>query len=114
MKAQDKNKPLKSGGIDQQSELRYTKSKTLIKELQKLYGFMTKSNKMYANPTAVLKSLVDDYGNPIQIGEQKDIGEFNSTFLARIHDGLHADQILSNLRLKAKLDEEKKVDIVVE
>jgi ubiquitin carboxyl-terminal hydrolase 25/28 len=52
---------------------------------------MTKSNKKYADPTMVLKSIVDDYGNPIEIGEQKDIGEFNSTFLARIQDGLHAD-----------------------
>ena len=38
---------------------------------------MTKSDKKYADPTAVLKSIVDDFGNTIEIGDQKDIGEFN-------------------------------------
>lgn len=53
-------------------------------ELKKLFAFMARSDKKYADPTAVLKALVDDFGNPIEIGDQKDIGEFNSTFLARV------------------------------
>lgn len=51
---------------------------------------MTKSDKKYADPTDVLKALVDEYGKPVQIGEEKDIGEFNNTFLARISEGLNA------------------------
>jgi len=31
---------------------------------------------------------VDDFGNKIQIGDQKDIGEFNLNFLERIEEGL--------------------------
>ena len=45
---------------------------------------MTKSTKKYANPSEVLNAIVDDFGNRIQIGEQKDIGEFNNIFLARV------------------------------
>ena len=52
--------------------------------MKKLFAFMARSDKKYADPTGVLKSIVDDFGNPIEIGEQKDIGEFNATFLARI------------------------------
>jgi len=45
---------------------------------------MLLSDKKYTDPSKVLQAIVDEYGNPISIGEQKDIGEFNSTFLARI------------------------------
>ena len=45
--------------------------------MKKLFAFMTKSDKKYADPTGVLKAIVDDFGNPIEIGDQKDIGEFN-------------------------------------
>ena len=31
---------------------------------------------------------MDDYGNELTIGDQKDIGEFNLVFLSRIEDGL--------------------------
>lgn len=55
---------------------------------------MARSDKKYADPTGVLKSIVDNFGNPIEIGDQKDIGEFNATLLARIQEGLHADEIL--------------------
>ncbi len=33
-------------------------------------------------------SLVDDFGQPLMLGEQKDIGEFNLNFLERIEEGL--------------------------
>lgn len=51
---------------------------------------MARSDKKYADPTAVLKAIVDDFGNPVEIGDQKDIGEFNSTFLSRISEGLNS------------------------
>lgn len=49
---------------------------------------MILSNRRYADPTDVLKSLVDDFGNPILVGDQKDIGEFNLNFLERVEEGL--------------------------
>jgi hypothetical protein len=49
---------------------------------------MMVSNQKYANPASVLQSLVDDYGKQIQLGDQKDIGEFNLNLLERIEEGL--------------------------
>lgn len=46
------------------------------------------SDRKYIDPTAVISSIVDDYGNDLAIGDQKDIGEFNLVFLSRIEDGL--------------------------
>lgn len=63
---------------------------------------MTRSDKKYADPTGVLKSIVDDFGNPIEIGDQKDIGEFNSTLLARIQEGLHSNEILAKAHEEMK------------
>ena len=36
----------------------------------------------------MLTALVDDSGNSIKVGEQKDVGEFNINLLARVHDAL--------------------------
>ena len=49
---------------------------------------MTSSHKKYSDPSSVLHSLVDDYGNPISIGDQKDLGEFNMNILQRLEEGL--------------------------
>ena len=38
---------------------------------------MTKGDKKYADPTQVLKSMTDEWGKPVEIGDEKDIGEFN-------------------------------------
>ncbi len=46
------------------------------------------ANRKYVDPTAVLRSLTDDFGNPISIGEQRDIGEFLLNFIERIEEGL--------------------------
>ena len=53
-----------------------------MRNLKVLFGKMTKSYKKYGDPTEVLKSITDDYGKPVEIGEEKDIGEFNDTFLS--------------------------------
>ena len=45
---------------------------------------MARSEKKYADPTGVLKAIVDEYGNPVQVGDQEDMGEFNDLLLARI------------------------------
>lgn len=60
------------------------KSRLLIKNLKILFAEMTIGNKKYADPTKVLKSITDDSGNPIMLGDQKDIGEFNDSFLSRV------------------------------
>jgi ubiquitin carboxyl-terminal hydrolase 25 len=49
---------------------------------------MIMANRKYVDPTTVLKSLTDDFGNKVQVGEQKDLGEFNLNFLERIEEGL--------------------------
>lgn len=49
---------------------------------------MVLTNKRYTEPSDVLRALVDDYGNPILLGDQKDIGEFNLNFLERVEEGL--------------------------
>ena len=46
------------------------------------------ANRKYVDPTPVLRSLTDDFGNPISIGEQRDIGEFLLNFIERIEEGL--------------------------
>jgi hypothetical protein len=45
---------------------------------------MAKSDKKYADPTGVLRSLTNDNGNPVEIGPERDIGEFNDTLLSRV------------------------------
>ena len=112
---EEDNKPddksaVASNGIDQQVEKRLRASKRLVHETKKLFATLALSDKKYTDPSAVLHAIVDDYGNPIQIGEQKDIGEFNNTFLARIQEGLNSDIILAKLREESaqrKMEESK-------
>jgi hypothetical protein len=59
-----------------------------VENLERLFASMMLINRKYADPTSVLKSLVDDLGNQIIVGEQKDIGEFNLNLLERIEEGL--------------------------
>lgn len=66
---ESKEAAAKNAGIDLQLQKRIKASKNLIRELKSLFGFMAQSNKKYADPTGVLKSIVDDFGNPIEIGD---------------------------------------------
>jgi hypothetical protein len=56
---------------------------------------MIMANRKYVDPTAVLRSLTDDFGNQISIGEQRDIGEFLLNFIERIEEGLGELKIAS-------------------
>lgn len=76
----------------QPREVRTKASVELVLNLQKLFAYLICSNRRYIEPTSVLKALVDDYGNPIAIGEQKDVGEFNMVFLARINEALEREE----------------------
>jgi ubiquitin carboxyl-terminal hydrolase 25/28 len=62
----------------------------LIKELKKAFGLLAIGNKSYVEPGAVLGSIVDNSGNKFHIGDERDMSEFNSLFLARITDAITA------------------------
>jgi hypothetical protein len=44
-------------------------SKKLVIETKKLFATMLLSDKKYTDPSKVLQAIVDEYGNPISIGE---------------------------------------------
>lgn len=60
----------------------------LVQHLKNLFCSLIASDRKYLDPTPVITSIVDDYGNDLAVGDQKDIGEFNLIFLSRIEDGL--------------------------
>lgn len=50
---------------------------------------MIKSDKKYVDPTEVLNSVVDDMGNKISVGDQRDITEYHLNFLSRIEEAFY-------------------------
>lgn len=82
------------------------KKSDLIKNLKILFASMIKSNKKYQDASAVLKEIRDEFGNPIPIGDQKDLTEFHLSFV---------DCLMDNLKPKEQIEEakeeEKKQDI---
>ena len=83
-----------SAELQRQSNLNAVKriesSYKLIIELKKLFAYMTKSEKKYADPTAMIRNIVDDFGNQMKIGDQQDITEVSEGFMSRIHEGFQA------------------------
>jgi ubiquitin carboxyl-terminal hydrolase 25/28 len=53
-----------------------------------MFARMALTNRKYTEPSDVLRALVDDFGQPLLLGEQKDIGEFNLNFLERLEEGV--------------------------
>ena len=49
---------------------------------------MILSNKKYVDPSLVIRNIVDEQGEPIRIGDQEDVSEFNINLIARIDEGL--------------------------
>jgi ubiquitin carboxyl-terminal hydrolase 25/28 len=71
--------------LEEKQEIRKLESaRNLIKQLKQIFGYLIKSDKKYSDPTPVLKSLTDTNGRPLEIGDERDIGEFNDTFLSRV------------------------------
>ena len=56
----------------------------LIRELQILFSTMAVGKKKYLDPNGVLNSVVDDQGDAVAVGEEKDISEYNAILLTRI------------------------------
>jgi ubiquitin carboxyl-terminal hydrolase 25/28 len=64
---------------------------------------MCAGDKKYVNPAKVLKSITNDSGEPIELGDQKDIGEFNDSFLSRVQEGLNFKKLYDQmLKIKKK------------
>lgn len=47
---------------------------------------MAIGKKKYLDPSGVLQAVRDDQGDPVSIGEEKDISEYNSILLSRLQD----------------------------
>ncbi|CAD8083486.1 unnamed protein product [Paramecium primaurelia] len=71
-----------------QQQGKQNKSIQLVLNLQNLFIKMIGSDQKYADPSEVVKSICDDFGNVLPIGDQQDVGEFNHYFLSRIGEGL--------------------------
>ncbi|CDW73905.1 ubiquitin carboxyl-terminal hydrolase family protein [Stylonychia lemnae] len=84
------------------------------RQLAILFTKMALTRQKYSEPSDVLKSLVDDFGQQIQLGEQKDIGEFNLNFLERIEEGLgerlYAKNIIEDRKDEKAQNQEDKLN----
>ena len=61
----------------------------LISELQNLFSTMALGKKKYLDPSGVLDSVLDDQGDKVAIGDEKDISEYNQILLTRIQDAFN-------------------------
>ncbi|CAD8166466.1 unnamed protein product [Paramecium pentaurelia] len=71
-----------------QQQDKQNKSIQLVLNQQNLFIKMIGSDLKYVDPSEVVKSICDDFGNVLPIGDQQDVGEFNHYFLSRIGEGL--------------------------
>lgn len=60
----------------------------LLAQLQRLFANMIGSCRRYVDPSLVLNSITDDLGNKIDIGHQRDVGEFNMILVSRIDEAM--------------------------
>ncbi len=74
--------------------------------LKELFSLMIGSDRKYVDPTPVLTSIVDDYGNELPIGDQKDIGEFNLIFLSRVDEGLNEKKNSNKMDIEGEVKED--------
>ena len=58
----------------------------------------------YLNPSGVLESVVDDQGDRLTIGEEKDISGYNGTLLQRIQDAFDYQSSKKKMAKKAQED----------
>ena len=77
-------------------------------QLQRLFAYLTNSNRKAIDTTSVTDEIVDENGNPVRIHEQKDVGEFNINFLARINEALELGKENSFTKISNELDPDAK------
>lgn len=73
---------------------------------------MVLSEKKYGDPSNVLNSLVDNYGQSLKIGNQEDIGEFNLNFLERVSEGLEKMEPEEDVHMAPIAEAEKKDEVI--
>ena len=61
-----------------------------VAEPQRLFVHMALSKRKFVDPAAVMGALLDSSGNPVKIGNQEDVSEFNHLFLQRVQQGMKA------------------------
>lgn len=67
---------------------------------------MILSDKKYVDPLPVINSIADENGNYISIGDPKDVGEFNISFLARVEEGLKQQEARNKYIMKIESDKD--------
>ncbi|OMJ69836.1 hypothetical protein SteCoe_32332 [Stentor coeruleus] len=81
-----------------------------VKALQTLFAKMIKSTRKYADPSEVIDSLVDSFGNQVEFGEQQDIGEFHMIIVDNIEKGLNLCKQDKGMKLWVSLKEQGKIE----
>ena len=61
----------------------------MAKYMQKLMIQLMFTNQKYVDPSPVLNSVVDDFGNRYQVGQQQDVTEYLLNFMERLEEGLN-------------------------
>lgn len=71
----------------------------LVSQLQKLFVAMLYTNQRYVDPKQVLASVVDDSGQSIKFGQEKDSTEYLLNLIERIEEGLAESAPQSTVRI---------------
>ena len=56
--------------------------------MQRLFSQLLWTNQNYVDPSSVVESVVDDFGEPLPVGDQQDITEYLLIFMERLQEGL--------------------------
>jgi hypothetical protein len=63
-----------------------TNAKNMMKNLKDLFIEMTLSNRKYANPAALITSIVDQKGSHIHVGDEEDVGEIGARMMSSLQE----------------------------
>ena len=81
----------------------------LVNKLKELFTTLIKSNKKYQDASDVLRALRDEFGNPIPIGDQKDISEFHLQFINCLYDEMKPKEEVKHEEAKVEVQVEEEV-----
>ena len=77
-------------GKDETETKKIKSGLALFQQLQIMFAKMAVGNKSYIDPKPVLATIVDNSGNQFQIGDERDLREFNEIFQQRLSDAILA------------------------